>query len=376
MDPLLHLHRRETVEVEPEALLGAFPQAFIQYIDDTPARDPRKALSTPLFHLPQAASKQRDGCGVYFAPNAFVGARRQECLQRIQAIFLDIDAAKEGDGQSVEVIEQRKVASLIGLLGSPRPPHLITETKHGLQPLWRVMPLAVPEGLRLFRVAIEGLLHRFGGDLAARDPVRVLRLPGFLHLKNPSEPFPCRLLWNDLEREPTDLRSIIEGFGVPATPHRPVPLPPRSHDPFAPDIGEVVCAAAREAGITVTLRRNRNGSRQIIEDGEVTSGFVSGRGNFCYSASGKGRKGGPLQLVQYYLNLDREAARRWLTERFGLRNGMPSARHRAPKRGKAHLSGPRSAHPSAPITPKNSPDCLARDAARGMDVPPPFPLDL
>lgn len=351
MDPLLTFHRRETALIEPQAILDFFPQSFIQYVDDGPKRDPRKALSTPHFRPWQAASKQREGCGVYFAPNAFLGARRWECLRRIQAVFLDIDAAKEGDGQAIAAIEQRKVASLIALLGSDRPPHLVTETKHGLQPLWRIAPLDVPEGLLLFRQAIETLLHHFGGDTAARDPVRVLRLPGFLHLKNPSDPSLCRPLWNDIEREPMDLRSIIAGLPVPATT-RPIPPSPHLHDPFAPDIAEVICRAAREAGITVTYRPNRDGSRQIIEDGEMTSGFVSGRGNFCYSSSGKARKGGPVQLVQYYLGLDREEAWRWLAERFGSRSGsrLPQAR-------------------------KTSPTCLAREGLRAMDVAAHSPLN-
>lgn len=350
MDLLLNLHRRETAQVNPETLLDYFPQSFIQYVDDGSTRDSRKALSTPHFHPPQAAAKQREGCGVYFAPNAFVGARRRECLRRIQAVFLDIDAAKENDGQSTEAIERKKVASLIGLLGSSYPPHLITETKHGLQPLWRVAPLDVREGLRLFLAAIEALLHHFGGDRAARDPVRVLRLPGFLHLKNPSEPFPCRLVWNDIEREPMDLRSIIEGLPVPSA-MRPVSASPRLHDPFAPDIAEVIRAAAGEAGITVTFRQNRDGSRQIIEDSDVTSGFISGRGNFCYSSSGKARKGGLIQLVQYYLGLDREGAKQWLAERFGR---------------------PRSQHPQAQRIPSNR---LARTPLRAMDVPADSPLD-
>ena len=62
------------------------------------------------------------------------------------------------------------------------------------------------------------------------------------------------------------------------------------------DLARVIEAAAAEAGITVTFRPNHDGSRQIVEDGVVTSGFLSARGNFAYSASGKSRKGGPVQL--------------------------------------------------------------------------------
>ncbi len=378
MDPILSLHRREIAQPEPEAFLGYFPRAFLQYFDDTPARDPRKALSTPHFRPAQAAARQRDGCGVYFSPNAFVGGRRRECLRRIQAIFLDIDAGKAGDGQPIDALERRKADALLSLLASPHPPHAVTETKHGLQPLWRVAPLEVPEGLALFRVAIEGLLLRFGADPAARDPVRPIRLPGFLHLKDPADPFLCRLLWNDLDREPASLRSLIDDLDLPPVhPETPrVPRPPSPSQPTAPGIAEVIRAAAREAGIDVALRTNRDGSRQIVEDGEVTSGFVSARGNFCYSSSGKARKGGPLQLVQYYLGLDRERARRWLDDRFGPPGrARPRASPRAPSRPAASSTEQRPPHPPAPNGhPANSPERLARDPDRAMDVPGPSPL--
>jgi len=373
MDPLLTFHRRETLQPDPAEFLDYFPQAFVQYFDDTPRRDPRKALSTPWFLRRQAEAKQREGCGVYFAPNAFVGARRRECLRRIQAIFLDIDAGKEGDGQSIDALERRKTDALLALLGSPRPPHAITETKHGLQPLWRLTPLGVAEGLIPFRKAIEVLLERFDADPVARDPVRPIRLPGFLHLKNPAEPFRCQLLWNDLDREPTDLQSIIDDLSPPRRPSVK-PHSPRLPRPFLPaftDVATVIVAAAREAGIDVTLRRNSDGSRQIIEDGEVTSGFISARGNFCYSSSGKPRKGGPVQLAQYYLGLDRKAAKRWLDERFGSpRSAIPMASHHAPGRMAEPSSERGSPHPAAQSNGSaNAPNRLARGPDRAMDAP-------
>ena len=44
MDPILDLHRRDTTQPSPEAFLSRFPDPFVQYLDDGPARDPRKAL--------------------------------------------------------------------------------------------------------------------------------------------------------------------------------------------------------------------------------------------------------------------------------------------------------------------------------------------
>ena len=323
MRNLLTLHRAETEPLEPADFLAHFPAFVLQYLDDSPRRDRRKALTATAFAPEVAARKQREGCGVYFAPNAFDGRRRMQNLLQIRATYLDLDVAKERDGLSPATIEGRKERALLDLLLSEVRPHAVIETKNGLQPLWLVRPQRIDSAVSRFREAMAILLRRFGGDPGAKDPTRLLRLPGFLHLKTPSEPFRCRLVWNELEREPIALQTIIDTYGVdlPVSiptdrPRQVIPPPAESiHDTL--DVAEVARAAAAEAGIAVTFRRNADGSRQIIEDDEVTSGFVSARGNFCHSASGKPRRGGPVQLAAYYLNLSPREARRWLDGRFG-----------------------------------------------------------
>lgn len=378
MEPILDLHRRETRQPDPITFLRHFPENHIQYFDDSSKRDPRKAFSTPDFDRVEAERRQRKGCGVYFSPNAFLGARRTECLRRIQAVFLDLDCGKEGDGQAIEQMERRKVNALLTLIGSRCVPHAIIETKNGLQPIWRVQPLAIERGTRLFREAMEVLLRRFGGDPAVKDPVRVLRLPGYLHLKDPSDPFRCLLLWNELHREPFELQAITDEFQLPQTPRTPpvpsAPSPRVSLPPVASiPLEEVIREAAREAGIAVNFRENRDGSRQIIEDGRVTSGFLSGRGNFCYSSSGKPRRGGPVQLVKYYLNIDADAARRWLASRFG----QPIRKWPALREAGGIQATPRSASRSSLSTrPADQRDSLARterERMSGLDSPPSNP---
>ena len=323
MRNLLALHRAETEPVAPAEFLAHFPASVIQYLDDSPRGDPRKARSATRFSPDVAARKQDEGCGVYFAPNAFDGRRRLERLLQIRAAYLDIDVAKERDGLPTAAIDERKERALIDLLSAEIRPHAVIETKNGLQPLWLVRPERIDRAVHLFRAAMAALLRRFGGDPAVKDPTRVLRLPGYVHLKTPTEPFRCRLVWNELDREPIALQTIIDTYGVDVSasiptdrPRQVIPPPAESiHETL--DVAEVARAAAAEAGIAVTFRRNTDGSRQIIENGEITSGFVSARGNFCYSASGKPRRGGPLPIVRYYLNLSPSEARRWLDERFG-----------------------------------------------------------
>jgi len=54
-------------------------------------------------------------------------------------------------------------------------------------------------------------------------------------------------------------------------------------------------------GKNITFNTNPDGSRQIVENGEVTSGFVSSRGNYVHSPSEKNREGNVITVSKYYL---------------------------------------------------------------------------
>ncbi|MGL4551260.1 MAG: primase C-terminal domain-containing protein, partial [Gemmataceae bacterium] len=56
------------------------------------------------------------------------------------------------------------------------------------------------------------LVARFGADPAAKDVTRVLRLPGFLHLKDPDSPFLCRLLVDRLAEAPYRLGALRDAL--------------------------------------------------------------------------------------------------------------------------------------------------------------------
>ena len=215
MSDLLSLHRRETPPVDPADFLVAFPSFVLQYLDDSPRRDPGKALTVTRYSPDVAVRKQAEGCGVYFTPNAFDGRRRIERLLKIQAVYLDLDVAKERDSLPIGTINERKARALLDLLAAEPRPHAVIETKNGLQPIWRVETAGVRDAVRLFRETMATLLRRFGGDPGAKDAARVLRLPGSLHLKDPARPFRCGLVWNELDAAPHDLQSVLDAFYVP-----------------------------------------------------------------------------------------------------------------------------------------------------------------
>jgi hypothetical protein len=197
-----------------EEFLRFFPGHWVQYFDDWPRKDRKKAMATPQFDAEEARHKQEQGCGVFFSPNAFSSLRRVENLAQVQAAYIDLDLAREGDGTPPDQLQERLDRAFAALLGCQRPPHAIIRTKNGLQAVWRVEPVAPPEALTLFQETEERLIRHFRADPAAKDVTRVLRLPGFWHCKDPKQPFRCQLLHNHLTREPYRLADLRDAFSA------------------------------------------------------------------------------------------------------------------------------------------------------------------
>ena len=115
--------------------------------------------------------KNRAGADVFVGMNPIKdGAygRTKQSLDRIRHVYLDIDRA--GD-QAIELIRTS--------VDVPTPNFVLNTSPAKYQVVWRI------EGANLQQA--ESLLHcmasHFGGDLAATDAARVLRLPGFANRK-------------------------------------------------------------------------------------------------------------------------------------------------------------------------------------------------
>ncbi len=95
-------------------------------------------------------------------------SRTKQSLKEIRHVYLDID--RDGD-RAIEVIRTS--------LDVPTPNFVLNTSPGKYQVVWRI------EGVNL--QTVEALLHNmanhFGGDLAATDATRVLRLPGFANRK-------------------------------------------------------------------------------------------------------------------------------------------------------------------------------------------------
>jgi RepB DNA-primase from phage plasmid len=115
--------------------------------------------------------KNANGSDIYIGMNPLkkdASTRTKEEIESIRHVYLDLD---HGGPEVLESIENSSVV--------PKPNYVLNSSPEKHQVVWKV------EGMDLEEA--EGLLHamarEFGGDPAATDATRVLRVPGFANKK-------------------------------------------------------------------------------------------------------------------------------------------------------------------------------------------------
>jgi putative DNA primase/helicase len=144
------------------------------------------------------AAANAQGAGIYMAINATDGKGREaHNVTRVRAVFIDAD--KNG----VAVLQKVKEAGLA--------PHIIVESSPGKYHVYWVV--APPCALEVFKPVQQALARKFGTDNVCDLP-RVLRVPGFYHLKNPAAPFMVRIVELNEELEGYAIEDIVGELGL------------------------------------------------------------------------------------------------------------------------------------------------------------------
>ncbi len=253
-------------------------------------RDEARAWNTP-----------ERGHGVFRTVNTFAGARRIENLERLNAWAIDMD-----DGTKEE---QRA-----RILGSPLVPSIVVETKRGHQCYWRAKD-AKREHWNA--IVFASLVPHFGADKNARDIARILRAPGFLHLKDPADPFLVRIIHRfDVGYTEREMWSKFGRETQAESDRRVHDEVRREHSTHGDDFWERVwhldCRDALTRlsghravnGEQFTFRRTARGTWNIFVNGKGTSCWVDAEGRI-----GSHSHGGPtiFQWLTWYGNGQREA---------------------------------------------------------------------
>lgn len=260
----------------------------------------------------------RLGCGIYFTPNGFKGGRKIENLTSLNAVYADLDIAKEGDEKDRVALKQKLRE---GLINDKFTPHYIIETKNGLQPLWLIEP---SDDIGLYQKVIKGIIEWSRGYGCAGDKVydvtRVLRLPGYYHVK--AEPFLCGVESFGGVRYP--LWYMAEAY--PYQEEEPQSKPePKLDFPR----GEVIRAIDRldfqeliiRAFAYVGRKAEFDNQKRLVLNGVLTGTHQGkiGDGRFLASNSHEPFVGNQITAPANIMGVTPKEAFAWIKEQYGLR---------------------------------------------------------
>src|SRR5260370_14454778 len=134
--------------------------------------------------------KNANGLDIYVGMNPLkkdAATRTKEEIESIRHVYLDLD---HGGPEALETIENSSVV--------PKPNYVLNSSPEKHQVVWKV------EGMHLEEA--EALLHamacEFGGDPAATDATRVLRVPGFANKKYETD------FYVEARRESTEINHL------------------------------------------------------------------------------------------------------------------------------------------------------------------------
>jgi RepB DNA-primase from phage plasmid len=115
--------------------------------------------------------KNANGSDIYLGMNPLrhdAATRTKEEIEIIRHVYLDLDQ----DGP--EAVESVRSSSAV-----PKPNYVLTSSPGKFQVVWKVEGMGLEEAESL----LHAMAREFGGDPAATDATRVLRLPGFANKK-------------------------------------------------------------------------------------------------------------------------------------------------------------------------------------------------
>lgn len=178
--------------------LSFFKNTLFCYIHDSSDNSP--IIHSELLQL----ERQNQGYGIFFTVNGFTeGRRTNETLTNINGFFADIDYPDKVNRTEAGVKEYKQDL-LMEMMEDELPiPTYVVETKNGFHVYWllesplflnELNPNQVEEVKLQYRQIEEAILARFDGDPGAKDAARVLRVPGSMHQKDPSNPFEVKIV--------------------------------------------------------------------------------------------------------------------------------------------------------------------------------------
>lgn len=133
-----------------------------------------------------------NGYGSFFTVNGFKNGQTLNDMISLNAFFVDIDWEK---GISQADKKQKMQEMYMEACDKDMPvPTIVVETQKGMHMYW-ILESPILKGNKWedivsdYRAITIAIINYFGGDISAKDPTRVLRLPETKHWKDPKNPF-------------------------------------------------------------------------------------------------------------------------------------------------------------------------------------------
>jgi hypothetical protein len=234
----------------------------------------------------EACEWNQRGFGVFWPVNFFDGLRRVENLTKINGWAIDID--------------QGTKAEMLGKIRKGLIPTLVIETKNGFHVYFRASR-ATQEN---WNYILESyLLPFYSADKNAKDVTRLLRRPGFFHMKDPLHPFLVRVVWeHDVEYSEEEMVSFFRSRVRPQNHKRVFKVSSdkelqwrRIYGPFWEKVRKINCEdGLRKLSGTKHVNFERyefiethSGNKNIIVNGKSIRSFID-RDGYIGSCIGGG----------------------------------------------------------------------------------------
>ena len=268
-----------------------FVESYVQTFSDKKDGDSSLIRMFPMREIKDRWKELHDlnarGAGVYFTPNPCEGGRKEENLTGIEWVFVDMD-----DGTKDEMMTR--------INSTPVMPDMIVESNNGYHLYWK-LKCDKDE----FRAVVRGLIKFFNGDEACKDPNRVLRIPGFKHMKG--EPYMINIQHLDIQEH--TVPEMIKAF--PAPKEEAVVV--SSDDDDIRTIKEIpVKEILSQFGV------QWNHQNEIVDNGKATSAVINVRENYVKRFSGKDGSGSTIDVAMAYGCMNKPEAIKWLKEYCGI----------------------------------------------------------
>lgn len=216
------------------------------------------------------------GAAVWFSINATNGeGRTKKDVTSIRAWFVDIDHLSDPDSKDARLREL--------LEDDLAPPSAVVESRNGLHVYWYAPPEGEPVDESRYKTIALRLAERHQADPSVAMLTALGRVPGLLHQKDPNNPFPVTVRFEEAERvyTSTQLLDRLPPTRKEAAVTRPAPgttlsarkrLSYQGTTPYGRSALERAAMTTRSAPRgtrNTTFNREMYGIAQLIGGGEV-----------------------------------------------------------------------------------------------------------